>query len=105
MIVTTTAEIPGKQILEVIGLVRGATVRARHIGKDISGLITNLVGGEMDEYTKLLAESREQALDRMTEEARARGANAIVGVRFTGTEISVGAAEILAYGTAVRLEE
>jgi len=105
MIVVTTPEIPGKEIQEVIGLVRGTSVRARHIGQDFSALLTNIVGGEMEEYTKLLAEAREQALDRMRDEARARGANAVVNVRFSGTEISVGAAEVLVYGTAVRLGE
>lgn len=105
MIVTTTETIAGHEVLEVMGLVRGSSVRARHIGEDLSALFTNIVGGEMNEYTKLLAEVREQALDRMQEEARARGANAIVGVRFEGTEIAVGAAEILVYGTAIRIAE
>lgn len=105
MIVCTTDTIPGKEIVEVLGLVRGSAVRARHVGKDIGAFFTNIVGGEMVEYTKLLAEVREQSLDRMKEEARARGANAIVAVRFAGTEIASGAAEILVYGTAVRIEE
>lgn len=105
MIVCTTETVPGKKIVEVFGLVRGSAVRARHIGKDIGAFFTNIVGGEMMEYTKLLAEVREQSLDRMTEEARARGANAIVAARFASTEIAAGAAEFLAYGTAVRIEE
>ncbi len=105
MIVCTTDTIPGKEIVEVLGLVRGSAVRARHVGKDIGAFLTNIVGGEMVEYTKLLAEVREQSLDRMKEEARARGANAVVAVRFAGTEIASGAAEILIYGTAVRIEE
>lgn len=105
MIVTTTSTVPGREIVEVFGLVRGTTVRARHLGNDISALLTNIVGGEMSEYTKLLAESREQALDRMKAEARARGANAVVAARFSSSEISVGAAEILVYGTAVKLAE
>ena len=105
MILTTTDDLAGRRILEVIGLVRGSSVRARHLGKDISALLTNIVGGEMIEYTKLLAESREQALDRMREEARARGANAILGVRFSSSEISAGAAEVLVYGTAVRIAD
>lgn len=105
MILTTTDDLAGRRILEVIGLVRGSSVRARHLGKDISALLTNIVGGEMIEYTKLLAESREQALDRMREEARARGANAILGLRFSSSEISAGAAEVLVYGTAVRIED
>jgi uncharacterized protein YbjQ (UPF0145 family) len=103
MIVTTTETIPGRELLEVLGVVRGSSVRARHIGEDFSALLTNIVGGEMLEYTKLLAESREQALDRMQEEAHARGANAVLAMRFTSAEITVGAAEVLAYGTAVRL--
>ena len=105
MILTTTDDLAGRRILEVIGLVRGSSVRARHLGKDISALLTNIVGGEMIEYTKLLAESREQALDRMREEARARGANAILGVRFSSSEISAGAAEVLVFGTAVRIAD
>lgn len=105
MIVTTTDEVPGKRIVETLGLVRGSTVRARHLGKDLGSFITNIVGGEMVEYTKLLAESREQALDRMRDEARTKGANAIVAIRFSGSEISLGAAEVLVYGTAVRVEE
>jgi uncharacterized protein YbjQ (UPF0145 family) len=105
MIVCTSDNVPGREIAEVFGLVRGSAVRARHVGKDIGAFFTNIVGGEMVEYTKLLAESREQALDRMKEEARARGADAVVGMRFTGTQISAGAAEILVYGTAVRLAE
>ncbi len=105
MIVTTTDEVAGRRIQEVVGLVRGNAVRARHLGKDLSAFLTNIVGGEMVEYTKLLAEVREQSLDRMREEARALGANAVVATRFMGTEISAGAAEILVYGTAVILEE
>ena len=103
MILVTTNDVPGRQIAEVFGIVRGTTVRARHIGRDVSAFLTNLVGGEVEEYTKLLAEAREQALDRMRAEALALGANAVIGMRFTGTEISAGAAEILVYGTAVKL--
>ena len=103
MILATSDEIPGRRIVEVIGLVRGNAVRARHLGKDIGALLKNLVGGEIPEYTKLLAEVREQALDRMRDEARARGADAVVALRFASAEITSGAAEILAYGTAVRL--
>ena len=105
MIVTTIDTIPGREVTEILGVVRGASVRARHLGKDISAFLTNIVGGEMEDYTKLLAEVREQAIDRMMEDARARGANAVVGMRFVGTEIAQGAAEILAYGTGVRLAE
>jgi uncharacterized protein YbjQ (UPF0145 family) len=103
MILVTTFEIPGREIVECLGLVRGNTVRARHLGRDITAILKNFVGGEVEEYTKLMAEAREQALDRLTEEARARGADAIVGVRFSSSEISAGAAEILVYGTAVKL--
>lgn len=103
MIIVTTYEIPGREIVEAIGLVRGSAVRARHLGKDIAAVFKNMVGGELEEYTKLLAEAREQALDRMLAEARAQNADAIVGARFSSSEISSGAAEVLAYGTAVRL--
>ncbi len=105
MIVTTIHEIPGKRIVAVLGIVRGNTVRARHIGKDILAALKNVVGGEIEEFTKLMAEAREQALDRMAEQARALGANAVVGVRFTTSFIMQNAAEILAYGTAVRVED
>ena len=103
MILTTTDDIPGRTIAETIGLVRGSSVRTAPIGRDVMAKLKNLVGGEVTEYTKLLAESREQALDRMVEEARARGADAIVGVRFMSSDIGDDDAEMLAYGTAVRL--
>lgn len=102
MIVVTTDHVPGREIADTIGFVRGNTVRAAHAGEDLSAYFKNMVGGEIEEYTKLLAESREQALDRMIAEARARGADGIVGLRFATCEISGGCAEILAYGTAVR---
>ncbi len=105
MIVTTTHEVAGKHTIRTLGLVRGNTVRARHLGRDILAFFRNLVGGEVHEYTKLLAESREHALDRMVEEARRLGANAIVGVRFSTSEVAHNAAEILAYGTAVLVED
>ncbi|MDG2221883.1 MAG: YbjQ family protein [Rubripirellula sp.] len=105
MIVTTTDTLPDKQIATTIGLVRGNTIRARHLGKDIFAAFKNIVGGEISEYTKLMAESREQALDRLCDEATTLGADAVVGVRFTTSMISQGAAEILAYGTAVTLEQ
>src|SRR5690606_23110652 len=95
----------GKRIVRVLGLVRGNTIRARHIGRDILAGLRNLVGGEIHEYTKLLAESREQALDRMLEEARGLGANAVVGVNFTTSMVQMGAAELLAFGTAVVVED
>lgn len=101
----TCDHVPGKTIAEGLGMVRGSSVRARHMGRDIGAFFKGIVGGEVDEYTKLLAEAREQALDRMVEEAKALGADAIVGMRFCGTEIQRGAAEMLAYGTAVRLEK
>ncbi|MEJ2538546.1 MAG: YbjQ family protein [Gemmatimonadota bacterium] len=103
MIVVTTPEISGREIAEVLGLVRGNTIRARHVGRDIQAKIRNLTGGEVHEYTKMMAEAREQAVDRMLEDAAAVGADAIVGVRFQTCEVMNGAAEMLCYGTAVRL--
>lgn len=91
------------QIVETLGLVRGNSVRARHIGKDIMAGLRNVVGGEVTEYVKLFAEAREQALDRMKDEARAMGADGVVAVRFVTSMIAQGAAELLAYGTAVKL--
>jgi len=105
MIVVTTDEIPGHKIKEVFGLVRGNTVRARHLGRDIMAGLRTVVGGEVVEYTKMLAESREQALDRLIEEAERLGANAVVGLRFMTSFVLQGAAELLAYGTAVRVEK
>ena len=104
MIVCTTNTIPGCQITKILGLVRGNTIRARHIGRDITAMFRNIVGGEVDEYTKVIAESREQALDRMREQAIALGADAVVEVRFSSTQVMQGAAEVLAYGTAVKLD-
>ena len=104
MIVATTDSIPGYRIVRVLGLVRGNTIRARHIGRDILALLKNMVGGEITDYTKLIAESREQAVDRMVAEAERVGANAVVGMRFTTSELMHGAAELLAYGTAVVVE-
>lgn len=101
MIMVTTDFVPGKEIKKSLGLVRGNTIRARHIGRDISALLRNLVGGEIRDYTKMMAESREQAIDRMVEEAESLGANAIINVRFTTSMIMQSASEILAYGTAV----
>ena len=105
MIIVTSPEIPGKKIKRTLGLVRGNTIRARHVGKDIMAGLRNLVGGEVTEYAKLLAESREQALDRMQEEAEQLGANAIISLQFQTSVIMGGAAEMMAYGTAVVLEE
>jgi uncharacterized protein YbjQ (UPF0145 family) len=104
MIVVTTDEIPGKRVVRTLGIVRGNSVRARHLGRDILAGLKNIVGGEVSEYTKLLAESREQALDRMLSEARALNANAIVGTRFITAQVAQGMAELLAYGTAVFVE-
>ena len=103
MIVVTTSTIEGRQIEEVFGLVRGTAVRTRHLFQDIGAALKVIVGGEVPEYTKLIAEPREQALDRMVEEARARGADAVVGFRFATAEVAKAAAEVVAYGTAVRL--
>ena len=105
MIVTTTHTIQGKKVVRVLGLVRGNTVRARHVGRDIVASMRHIIGGEIHEYTKLIAESREQAIDRMLTEARSLGANAIVGVQFTTANIMMGSAELLAYGTAVIVED
>ena len=105
MILTTTERIKGKKIVRTLGLARGNTIRARHIGRDILALLRNIVGGEIHDYTKLLAESREQSLDRMTAEAKRLGANAVVGIRFATSVLMGGAAELLAYGTAVVIED
>ena len=104
MIVATTPNVPGHNIVETFGLVRGSTVRGKHLGKDLIAFFRNLVGGEIPEYSKMLAESREQALDRMMEDAVKLGANAVVSVRYSTSNITKGAAEILIYGTAVRIE-
>ena len=101
MLITTTEEIPGMRITDVKGMVHGNTVRARSIGRDITAGLRNLVGGELPEYTELIAESRDMAVERMTQQAESVGANAIVAVRFTTSSISQGASEILAYGTVV----
>jgi len=103
--VVTTSNIAGKKITKTLGLVRGNTIRARHIGKDILAGLRSIVGGEIHEYTKLIAESREQAVDRMVDEATRLGADAIVEIRFTTSVLSAGAAELLAFGTAVKLED
>jgi len=105
MIVTTTETVPGKRVVEILGVVRGNTIRCRHAGKDIMAGLRQLVGGEIPEYTKMVAESREQALDRMVSEARARGADAVIMTRFTTSSMMQGAAELLAYGTAVKLAD
>lgn len=103
MIITTTETIPNRQIVEILGISRGSTVRARHAGRDILAGFKNIVGGEISDYTKLMADSREEAMQRMIEDAKKLNADAIVNVRFTTSTISQGAAEIMAYGTAVKL--
>ncbi|MBN2050560.1 MAG: YbjQ family protein [Spirochaetales bacterium] len=105
MILTTTEAISGKKITKVYGLVRGNTIRARHVGKDIMAGFKNLVGGEIADYTKMMAESREQAIDRMIEDAESLGANAVVCIRFATTSMMQSAAELLVYGTAVTCED
>lgn len=105
MIVVTSENIAGKKVAKTLGLVRGNTVRARHIGKDIMAGFRNVVGGEVHEYAKLMAESREQTLDRMVAEAYTLGANAVIATRFTTSVMMGGAAELLAIGTAVIVED
>ena len=104
MIVVTTHDLPGYRVTKVHGLVRGNTIRARHIGKDLTAVLRNVAGGEITEYTKMMAEAREQAIDRMLEEADALGANAVLGVMFQTSMVQSGAAEMLCYGTAVTVE-
>ena len=104
MLIATTETIAGHDITQTLGLVRGNTIRARHVGRDITAALRNLVGGEVTEYTKMVAESREQALDRMVAEAESLGADAVVAVRYTTSVITSGAAELLAVGTAVKLQ-
>ncbi len=104
MILATSDNIPGKTIIKTLGMVRGNTIRTRHLGNDIVAGLRNIVGGEVVEYTKMMAESREQALDRMVGEAEQLGANAIVTIRFTTNSLMKSAAELLAYGTAVVIE-
>ncbi len=104
MIIVTTETIEGRKIEEVLGLVRGNTIRARNMGRDIMAGLRNIVGGEIKDYTRMLSQARDQALDRMIRDAESKGATAILGVRFTTSQTMAGAAEILAYGTAVRLK-
>lgn len=105
MIVTPSSTVAGHRIRKTLGLVRGNTIRARHIGRDITAVFKNMVGGEIEEYTKMMGESREQALDRMIAEAQGLGADAVVDVRFGTSYVMGSAAEILAYGNAVELEK
>ncbi len=104
MIITTIEKIPGREVGEILGIARGGTVRARNIGRDIFAGLKNIVGGEISEYTKLQAESREEAIFRMIEDAKKMGADAIIGVRLNTSMITQGASEILVYGTAVKLK-
>ena len=101
----TTLSCPGKRISKVLGLVQGSSIRARHVGMDLTAAFKNITGGEVTEYTKLMAESREQALDRMRESAAQMGANAVIGARFVTTSVMQHASELLAYGTAVIMED
>ena len=103
MLVSSIETIPGRDVKEVLGLAKGNVIRAKHLGTDIVAALRNLVGGEVSEYTKLLAEAREQAYDRMVADARAMGADAVIGMRFATSMVMAGTSEILAYGTAVRL--
>ena len=104
MLITSTDFIPGREIVEVLDIARGSTVRARNLGRDIFAGLKNLVGGEIQEYTRLMADAREQAIDRMIADGEELGADAIINVRFTTAAVMQGASEILAYGTAVRLK-
>ena len=104
MILTTLETVPGKNIIEHYGLVQGSTIRAKHIGKDILAGLKNIVGGELKAYTELLQESRKEAIERMEQQAIQKGANAVVNIRFATSSIAQGAAELFAYGTAVRVE-
>jgi uncharacterized protein YbjQ (UPF0145 family) len=104
LIIATTEQVQGKNTVKTLGMAKGSTIRARHMGRDIMAGLRGIVGGEVTEYTKMMAESREQAIQRMVEDAEGQGANAIVGARFTTSMVMSGAAEILAYGTAVVVE-
>ena len=104
MILTNTETIPGREIIEVLDIARGSTVRARNIGRDIFAGLKNIIGGEIEEYTRLQARAREQAIERMIMDAEELGADAVVNVRFSTAMVMQGAAEILAYGTAVKLK-
>lgn len=104
MILVNTNEIPGKEIVEVIGLVKGSTIQSKHIGKDILAGLKTIVGGEISEYTKMLEQARQIAIKRMVEDATSKGANAIVNIRFATSAIMQGAAELLVYGTAVKVK-
>ncbi len=104
MIFTNIESVPGKTVVEHMGLVQGSTVRAKHVGRDFMASLKNLVGGELKGYTELLQDSREEAMNRMAEQAQKMGANAIVNIRFATSSVAQGAAELFVYGTAVRIE-
>lgn len=104
MIITTSEQVEGKKIAKTVGLVKGSTIRARHLGRDIMAGLRAMVGGEVTEYTKMMAEAREEAIQRMVEDAEKQGANAIIGMRFTTSMVMQNASEILAYGTGVVVE-
>ena len=105
MIIATSETIVGKKIVRTLGLVKGNTIRARHMGRDIAAFLRGIVGGEITDYTKMMAESREQSLDRMVEEAKRLNANAVVAARFSTSSMMQGAAELVVYGTAVLVED
>ncbi len=104
MIITTSSQVEGRQVSKTIGLVKGSTIRARHLGRDIMAGLRGMVGGEITEYTKMMAEAREEAIQRMIEDAQKQGANAIIGMRFGTSMVMQSAAEVLAYGTGVVLK-
>lgn len=103
MIVTNTDLVPQKEIVEILGVVKGNTIRAKHLGKDIMSSLKHLVGGELNQYTQMIDEARDVAYDKMVAEAKEKGADAVVSVRFSTSAIAQGAAEVLCYGTAVKL--
>jgi len=104
MIITTTSQVEGKTVSNTVGLVKGSTIRARHMGRDIMAGLRGIVGGEITEYTKMMAQAREEAIQRLIEDAEAKGANAVVGMRFATSMVMANAAEILTYGTGVVLK-
>ncbi len=104
MVLSNIEEIPGRRIVEFFGVVSGSTVRAKHVGRDIMASLKNIVGGELKGYTELLGEARQEAMDRMVQQAESVGANAVVNIRFSTSSVAQGAAELFAYGTAVRVE-
>ncbi len=104
ILTTTTAEIPNKKVIQILGIVKGSTIRARHVGRDIAASFKNIIGGEIKSYTQMISQSREEAFNRMINEAHEQGADAIINVRFVTSMVMQGAAEILAYGTAVKIK-